>query len=195
MAQWIRPQTLNREVPWASSTLLAAAVVPLCKALYPHCLVPWKGLWSPCSLLSRWPCKMHINPTIQLHFDAVDLRECCSFERSVKFLLMLSVECIIWDNVKNLYWTLSETRYLLNNFQLSHSCAKYSEIIPTPTPMFSSQLLISTSVNERMKDGSISFLFPPPLFFFCTKYCHSIWNKRLFEDGSIDCIFLYITHK
>ena len=37
MAQWIRPWTLNREVP--SSNLLAAAVVPLGKALYPHCLV------------------------------------------------------------------------------------------------------------------------------------------------------------
>ena len=42
MAQWIRPQTLNCEVP--SSNLLAAAVVPLGKALYPHCLVPQKGL-------------------------------------------------------------------------------------------------------------------------------------------------------
>ena len=42
MAQWIRPWTLNREVP--SSYLLAAAVVPLGKALYPHCLVPQKGL-------------------------------------------------------------------------------------------------------------------------------------------------------
>ena len=42
VAQWIRPQTLNREVP--GSNLLAAAVVPLGKALYPHCLVPWKGL-------------------------------------------------------------------------------------------------------------------------------------------------------
>ena len=42
MAQWIRPRTLNREVP--GSNLLAAAIVPLGKALYPHCLVPWKGL-------------------------------------------------------------------------------------------------------------------------------------------------------
>ena len=42
MAQWIRPQTLNREVP--SSNLLEAAVLPLGKALYPHCLVPRKGL-------------------------------------------------------------------------------------------------------------------------------------------------------
>ena len=42
MAQWIRPRTLNREVP--GSNLLAAAVVPLGKALYPHCLVPRKGL-------------------------------------------------------------------------------------------------------------------------------------------------------
>ena len=42
VAQWIRPWTLNRKVP--SSNLPAAAVVPLGKALYPHCLVPWKGL-------------------------------------------------------------------------------------------------------------------------------------------------------
>ena len=38
VAQWMRPGTLNREVP--GSNLLAAAVVPLGKALYPHCLVP-----------------------------------------------------------------------------------------------------------------------------------------------------------
>ena len=42
VAQWIRPRTLNREVP--SSNLLASAVVPLGKALYLHCLVPQKGL-------------------------------------------------------------------------------------------------------------------------------------------------------
>ena len=42
VAQWIRPRTLNREVP--SLNLLAAAVVPWGKALYPHCLVPRKGL-------------------------------------------------------------------------------------------------------------------------------------------------------
>ena len=42
MTQWIRPWTLNREVP--GSNLLAAAVVPLGKALYPHCLDLWKGL-------------------------------------------------------------------------------------------------------------------------------------------------------
>ena len=42
VAQWIRPQTLNRGVP--GSNLPAAAVVPLGKALYPHCLVPRKGL-------------------------------------------------------------------------------------------------------------------------------------------------------
>ena len=34
--QWIRPQTLNREVP--GSNLLAEIVVPLGKALYPNCL-------------------------------------------------------------------------------------------------------------------------------------------------------------
>ena len=41
VAQWIRPQTLNHAVP--GSNPLAAAVVPLGKALYPHCLVPRKG--------------------------------------------------------------------------------------------------------------------------------------------------------
>ena len=33
MSQWIRPWTVNREVP--GSNLLAVAVVPLGKALYP----------------------------------------------------------------------------------------------------------------------------------------------------------------
>ena len=42
VAQWIRPQTLNCEVP--SLNMLATAVVPLGKTLYPHCLVSWKGL-------------------------------------------------------------------------------------------------------------------------------------------------------
>ena len=42
VAQWIRPQTLNHEVP--NSDLLAAVVVPFSKALYPQCLVPLKGL-------------------------------------------------------------------------------------------------------------------------------------------------------
>ena len=42
MAQWIRSQTLNREVPGLN--LLAVAEVPLGKALYPHCLVTQKGL-------------------------------------------------------------------------------------------------------------------------------------------------------
>ena len=42
MAQWIRPWTLNCE--FSGSDLLAVAVVPLGKALYPHCLVPQKGL-------------------------------------------------------------------------------------------------------------------------------------------------------
>ena len=41
MAEWIRPRTLNCEVP--GSNLLAAAV-SLGKALYPHCLFPRKGL-------------------------------------------------------------------------------------------------------------------------------------------------------
>ena len=41
VAQWIRPRTLNSEVPGLN---LLAAAVPLGKALYPHCLVPRKGL-------------------------------------------------------------------------------------------------------------------------------------------------------
>ena len=68
MAQWIRPQTLNREVP--GSNLLAAAVVPLGKALYPHCLVPRKGLKAVgppgclliSSLFSYWPGKIKSIP-------------------------------------------------------------------------------------------------------------------------------------
>ena len=42
VAQWIRPRTLNCDDP--GSNLLAAAVVPLGKALYPHCPVPLKEL-------------------------------------------------------------------------------------------------------------------------------------------------------
>ena len=41
MASWISPRTLNRED--LGSNLLAAAVVRAL-ALYPHCLVPRKGL-------------------------------------------------------------------------------------------------------------------------------------------------------
>ena len=43
-AQRIRPQTRNLEVP--GSNLQAVVVVPLSKALYPHCLVPRKGLYK-----------------------------------------------------------------------------------------------------------------------------------------------------
>ena len=50
MAQWIRPQTLNHEI--LGSNLLTAAVVPLDKALYPHCLVPQKGLKAIGSLVA-----------------------------------------------------------------------------------------------------------------------------------------------
>ena len=73
MAQWRRPMTLNREVP--GSILLAAAVVPFCKALYPHCLVSRKGLKAVgslvaliiSSLLSQWPGK--INLTIYKSYE------------------------------------------------------------------------------------------------------------------------------
>ena len=50
VAQWIRPRILNREVP--GSKLLAAALVPLGKALYPHCLVPQKGHKAISTLVS-----------------------------------------------------------------------------------------------------------------------------------------------
>ena len=42
VAQWIRPRTLNYEAPILN--MLAEAVVPFGKAVYPHCLVPRKGL-------------------------------------------------------------------------------------------------------------------------------------------------------
>ena len=64
MAQWIRPQTLNCEVP--GSNLLAAAVVPSGKTLDPHFLVPQKvlkaiGPWmlgykQLASLVARYNC-------------------------------------------------------------------------------------------------------------------------------------------
>ena len=76
MAQWIRPWTLNREVP--GSTLLAAAVVPLGKALYPHCLVPrkerravaqWARMKLNCAksivyviIFENWGLKGYFNP-------------------------------------------------------------------------------------------------------------------------------------
>ena len=62
MAQWIRPQTLNLEVPGLH--LLAAAVVLLGKALYSHCLVPRKGLKYVSPLVAcfnRAACQKGIN--------------------------------------------------------------------------------------------------------------------------------------
>ena len=41
VAQWIRLQTLNREVP--GSNLLAVTVVPLGKAPYLYCFIPPNG--------------------------------------------------------------------------------------------------------------------------------------------------------
>ena len=72
MAQWIRSQTLNCEVPGSNS--LAAAVVPLGKALYPHCLVPRKGLKAVGPLVACLTAacflsgQVKINPSIQLVF-------------------------------------------------------------------------------------------------------------------------------
>ena len=79
MAQWIRPWTLSCEVP--GSNLLAVAVVPLGKALYPHCLVPWKlpkavgplvsclycRNFCVCRLLSLWPGKIDPNYNYRKH--------------------------------------------------------------------------------------------------------------------------------
>ena len=72
MAQWIRSWSHNQEVP--SSNPLAAAIGPLGKALYPHCLVPWRGVkpsvprlltHNTSSLLSKWSAKyIQSNPTI-----------------------------------------------------------------------------------------------------------------------------------
>ena len=50
VAHWMRPQTLNHEVH--GSNLLAAAVVPLGKAFYHHCLVPRIGLKTVGSLVA-----------------------------------------------------------------------------------------------------------------------------------------------
>ena len=62
MAQWIRPRTLNREVP--GSNLLKEAVVPFGKALYPHCLVPRKGLKEVCPLV----CLLFISNRISYEY-------------------------------------------------------------------------------------------------------------------------------
>ena len=45
VAQWIRPQTLNREVP--SSNLLAATVVPIGKSSLPSPSERTYSYWSP----------------------------------------------------------------------------------------------------------------------------------------------------
>ena len=50
VAQWIRPWTLNCDVPGLN--LIAAAVVPLGNALSLHYSVPRKGLKVNCSLFS-----------------------------------------------------------------------------------------------------------------------------------------------
>ena len=71
VAQWIRRQIPNWEVP--GSNLLAAAVVPLGKALYAHCLVPW-NLFKAVGPLHKlhkqraffkWPGK--VNVALNIH--------------------------------------------------------------------------------------------------------------------------------
>ena len=52
MAEWIRPQTSLLEVPGSNPSL---AVVPLGKALYPHCPVPRKGLKAVGPLVACFP--------------------------------------------------------------------------------------------------------------------------------------------
>ena len=64
MAQWIRPRTLNREVPGLNQ--LAAAVVPTGMALYPHCLVPRKGLKA----VARWARKKQTRTLMPTYIDA-----------------------------------------------------------------------------------------------------------------------------
>ena len=70
MIQWVKPWSLNQEAP--SMNPSAVAVVPLGKALYPHCLVPRKGLNSHQScgwlLTSSLHSKMsgNINPIRKL---------------------------------------------------------------------------------------------------------------------------------
>ena len=66
VVQWIRPHTLNREVPVLN--LLSATVVPLGKALYPHCLVPQKGLKAIGPLVAcLLACFLSGHPTIHLY--------------------------------------------------------------------------------------------------------------------------------
>ena len=62
MAQWIRPQTLNREVP--GSNLLAAAVVPLGKAQYLKPLVPWLFAYEQLAFLVARLNNPTIYPTL-----------------------------------------------------------------------------------------------------------------------------------
>ena len=52
VAQWIRPRTLNREVP--GSNLLAAAVVPLGKALYILISLKPSPRWKDLKPLVPW---------------------------------------------------------------------------------------------------------------------------------------------
>ena len=76
MAQWIRPRTLNHEVPGLN--LLAAAVVPLGKALYPHCLLPRKGLKAVGPLVACFfSGQVKKNPTIyQLRYICFARKPC-----------------------------------------------------------------------------------------------------------------------
>ena len=54
MAQWIRPWTLNQEVPVSNPH--AMAVVTLDKAPHSHCLLLWKELKVFSPLVAYMPC-------------------------------------------------------------------------------------------------------------------------------------------
>ena len=79
-----RQQHLRAEL-WGA--VVAAAVVPLGNVLYPHCLVPRKGLTvvNISSLLSEWPGK--INPIIQLNLHN---GQQCSI--NIKYIVLCSYE-------------------------------------------------------------------------------------------------------
>ena len=66
---WIRPRSLNCEVP--DSNLLAAAVAPLGKVIYPHWLVPRNGLKSVGALVAcykHWWWQWHFTTRYNVRY-------------------------------------------------------------------------------------------------------------------------------
>ena len=83
----------------SSSWILVEAVVSLDKALYPHCLVPWRRLkspWSPGCIISD-----HINisqntvPYIILIIRTISSRNICTVFYN-NFLFCTLQYCLIW---------------------------------------------------------------------------------------------------